>query len=150
MTLISAMSPRTISDEDAPADLDEKTVIYPAVETLRQIVGKAKNEPNAAAAAWHTEPYIRRLCAQFQDPILRIRLERDNFFVIEVKFPENSDTSAKIAVGPHGIVTHKIGSDRKHTGSTNGKTPHEGWPHLDNFERHLEDYGLPRRQHSLG
>ena len=141
--------PHTIGVEDAPGDLHEKTAIYAVVETLRRIVGKAKNEPKAAAA-WHAEPYIRRLCAQFQDPILRIRLTPDNFFVIEVKFPEDSETSGKIAVGPHGMVRHKIGRDRSYTVSTNGKLPHEGWPYLDNFEQHLEEYGLPRRQDSLG
>ena len=73
---------RTIRTEDAPADLDEKTAIYAAVETLRCIVGKVDNEPMAAAAAWHAEPYIRRLCAVFQDPIDSIRITPDNFIVI--------------------------------------------------------------------
>ena len=78
---------RTIRAEDAPADLQEKTVIYPAVETLRTIVGKADNELTAAAAAWRAEPYTRRLCTAFQDPIGSIRLTPDNFIVIRVKYP---------------------------------------------------------------
>lgn len=136
---------RTIPPEDAPADLQEKTVIYPAVETLRRIVGKVDNEPTAAAAAWHAEPYIRCLCSRFKDPIQGIRLLPDNFIVIEVKFPEDSDAYGKIAIGPHGVVRHKIGRGREHTDSTSGKTPHEGWPYLDSFERQLEEYGLPVR-----
>ena len=38
---------RTIHPEDAPADLQEKTVIYPAVEELRRIVGKVDNEADS-------------------------------------------------------------------------------------------------------
>ena len=140
---------RTICAEDAPADLDEKTAIYPAVETLRRIVGKADNDPEAAAAAWHAEPYVRRLCAAFQDPIRRIRLTPDNFIVIEVKFPEESDAYGKIAVGPHGVVRHKIGRSREYRDSTDGKVPPEGWPYLDSFEESLESYGLPKRQNEL-
>ena len=33
--------------------LQEKTAIYPAIEAPRRVVGKADNEPSAAAAAWH-------------------------------------------------------------------------------------------------
>ena len=140
---------RTICAEDAPTDLDEKTAIYPAVETLRRIVGKADNEPRAAAAAWHAEPYIRLLCSQFQDPIGKIRLTPENFIVIEVKFPVESDAYAKIAVGPQGMVRHKTGSGRHFTDSTDGKPPNEGWPYLDRFEETLESYGLPKRQNEL-
>ena len=140
---------RTICAEDVPTDLDEKTAIYPAVETLRRIVGKADNEPEAAAAAWHAEPYIRHLCAAFQDPIRRIKLTPDNFIVIEVKFPEESDAYGKIAVGPHGSVRHKIGSGREHRDSTDGKPPNEGWPYLNSFEETLESHGLPKRQNEL-
>ena len=136
---------RTIHAEDTPADLQEKTVIYPAVETLRRIVGKADNEPRAAAAAWHAEPYIRRLCSQFQDPIEKIRLTPDNFIVIEVKFPEEADAYARIAVGPRGMVRHKAGMGRNFTDSTDGEPPNEGWPYLHSFDETLESYGLPRR-----
>ena len=140
---------RTICAEDASTDLDEKTAIYPAVETLRRIVGQADNDPEAAAAAWHAEPYVRRLCAAFQDPIGKIRLTPDNFIVIEVKFPEESDAYGKIAVGPHGVVRHKIGRSREYRDSTDGKVPHEGWPYLDSFEESLESYGLPKRQNEM-
>ena len=135
---------RTILAEDAPADLQEKTAIYPAVETLRRIVGKAENEPRVAAAAWHAEPYVRRLCAAFQDPIDSIRLTPDNFIVIRVKYPESADAYGSIAVGPRGVVRAKIGRGHEHTDSTKGKNPSEGWPLLDDFERTLERYGLPR------
>ena len=140
---------RTIYAEDAPADLTEKTAIYPAVETLRRIVGMADNEPEAAAAAWHAEPYVRRLCSQFQDPIRRIRLAPDHFIVVEVKFPEESDAYGKIAVGPHGVVRHKIGRGYEFTDSTGGKIPSEGWPYLDSFEETLESYGLSKRHNQL-
>ena len=136
---------RTIPVEDAPADLQEKTVIYSAVETLRTIVGKADNEPAAAAAGWHAESYIRCLCSRFQDPIGSIRLRSDNFIVIEVKFPEDSDAYGRIAVGPNGMVRHKIGRGHGYTDSTRGKNPSEGWPLLDSFEEQLEQYGLLRR-----
>ena len=136
---------RTIRAEDVPADLHEKTTIYPATETLRRIVGKAANEPRAAAAAWHAEPYIRCLCSRFQDPIGSIRLTPDYFIVITVNFPESSDSYARTAIGPNGMVRHKIGRGREYTDSTSGRPPHEGWPHLDSFERQLEEYGLLRR-----
>ena len=138
-------SVRSVPPEDAPADLQEKTVIYPAVETLRRIVGMADNEPTAAASAWHAEPYIRCLCARFQDPIQSIRLTPDNFIVVEVKFPEGSDAYGKIAIGPLGVAGHRLGWNRGHTDATSGTTPYEGWPYLAHFERQLEEYGMPVR-----
>ena len=140
---------RTVRVEDAPGDLEEKTAIYPAVETLRRIVGEADNEPKAAAAAWHAEPYIRRLCAAFQDPIDDIRLTPDNFIVIRVKFPESSDAYGSIAVGPRGVVRAKFGRGHDFTDSTRGKNPSEGWPLLDSFEEALEGYELPKRRSEL-
>ena len=62
-----------------------------------------------------------------------------------MKFPEASDAYGKIAIGPHGVVRHKIGRGREYTDSTSGKTPHEGWPYLDDFERQLEEYGMSVR-----
>ena len=136
---------RIVDADDAPADLQEKTAIYPAVETLRRIVGKANNDPTAAAAAWHAEPHIRCLCARFQDPIQSVKLMPDSFIVIEVKFPEDSDAYGRIAIGPHGVARHKIGRGREYTDSTSGREPHEGWPYLDGFERILNEYGMPVR-----
>ena len=137
-------SVRTIRTEDAPTDLEEKTAIYAAVETLRRIVGKADKEPMAAAAAWHAEPYIRRLCTVFQDPIDSIRVTPDNFIVIRVKYPNNSDAYGRIAIGPRGVARAKIGRGHEFTDSTRGKSPPEEWPLLDDFERTLERYGLPQ------
>ena len=140
---------RTIDADDAPDDLGEKTAVYAAVETLRRIVGNADNEPEAAAAAWHADPYIRRLCAEFQDPIDCIRLTPDNFIVIEVGFPEDSDAYGKIAVGPRGTVRHKIRRGRENTDSTSRSSGIFGWPRLDSFEKVLSTYDLPRRSPSL-
>ena len=137
---------RTISGEDPPADLDEKTAVYPAVETLRRIVGQADDEPAAAAAAWHAEPYIRRLCAVFQNPIDAIQLTDDNFIVIRVKFPTDTDAYGKIAIGPRGMVRTKIGRGYESTDCTS-LSPPWGWPLLDDFERTLGQYGLPRQSH---
>ena len=141
---------RTIDAEDLPDDLDEKTVIYPAVETLRGIVDNAGSEPEAAAAAWHAEPYIRCLCAEFQDPIASIRLTPDNFIVIKVKFPEGSDAYGNIAVGPRGMVRHKIGKGREYTVTTSDSTSPFGWPFLASFEKVLSRYGLPSRRSAMG
>ena len=54
---------RTIRAEDAPANLQEKTEIYPAVETLRQIVGKVDNKPSGSGSglarrAVHPSPLL--------------------------------------------------------------------------------------------
>ena len=141
--------PRPITAEDAPADLDQKTAVYPAVETLRRIVGQADNEPLAAAAAWHAEPYIRLLCAAFQDPIGTIRLTPDNFIVIRVKFPTGTDAYGNIAIGPRGIVRAKIGRGYEFADTTSGRYPSEGWPRIDDVKQTLDQYGLPRRATSL-
>lgn len=135
----------TIDAEDAPDDLREKTLLYPAVEALRRIVGKALNEPEAAAAAWHAESYVRSLCAKFRDPIESIRLTPDNFIVIKVKFPEGSDAYGNIAVGPRGVARHKIGGGRGYTVTTHRDTSPLGWPVVARFEDVLITYGLPRR-----
>lgn len=130
--------------DNPPSDLDEKTAVYAAVETLRQIVGKTGNTVNAAAAAWHAEPYIRRLCAAFLDPIHSIRITDDDFVVIKLSYPESSDATGRIAIGPRGIARIRTSTANKVTDSTRGKDPIEGWPILDDFEQTLENNGLPR------
>lgn len=139
-------APRKIGAEDPPVDLEERTAVYSAVETLREIVGKADNEPHAAAAAWHAEPYIRRLCSAFRDPIAAIRLTEDNFIVIHIKYPEDADGYGTIAVGPRGVVRAKIGRDSGFMDSTRGKHPFRGWPLIhEDFEESISRYGLPKR-----
>ena len=138
--------PRTIGGQEPPVDLEERTAIYSATETLRRIVGQADNEPLAAAAAWHAEPYVRRLCAAFLDPIAGIRLTEDNFIVIRIRYPEVTDAYGNIAVGPGGIVRVKVGRGFEFTDSTRGKQPSYGWPLLlDDFEQTIGRYGLPKR-----
>lgn len=135
---------RTIDREQAPADLDEKTAIYPAVQDMRRIVGKTRNTPEAAAAAWHAEPFIRCLCATFQDPIESIRLTPDNFIVIEVKFPEGSEPYGRIAIGPRGVARYKIGKDSQYTITSHRDSSPLGWPILVGLEDTLSEFGLPR------
>lgn len=137
--------PRALDTHNLPMDLQEKTAVYASVDVLRNIVGRSGNRTDAAAAAWHAEPYVRSLCSAFEDPIGSIRLTPDNFIVIEIKFPEGSTAHGKIAIGPNGIARHKIGRGSNFTDATDGKSPHYGWPHLQHFDRTLEEHGLPRR-----
>ena len=82
-------APNRLDIGHLPDDLLEKTTVYEAITVLRHKVEQAGNDPNAASAAWHAEPYIGRPCAEFGDPIQSIRFD-DGHFVIDINFPAGS------------------------------------------------------------
>ena len=137
--------PHSYDAADPPADLEASVRIYAALRTLRQLVDEKDNDPLAASAAWHAEPYIRRLCASFEAPIAGTRLTDDNFIVIEIKFPDTSEGYGKIAIGPRGTARIKIGRGREYTDRTSRSNSIWEWPMLDNLEATLKEYGMPTR-----
>ncbi|MCY4370691.1 MAG: hypothetical protein OXF41_15060 [bacterium] len=132
-------------EDDPPKDLDEKTLIYSPVMDLRDLADRASSQ-EAASATWHAETYIRRLCATFTDPIKDIRID-DNCVVITVKFPDESEAYAKIAVGPRGTTHAKIGNRSGYSDTACKGSSYSLQSSLANMiESELRALGLPTPQ----
>ena len=127
-----------------PEDYEEVTTVYGAVQALRSLVGGpfGRQGTEAASAAWLIEPCIRHLCAVFDDPISNIRVTEDNYVVVSLKFPTESRSEGKIAVGPLGTASYRIKSDRGETSSLH----QEGWRLGSSIAGTLKEAGLPVRQ----
>ena len=138
--------PSSFDPADPPDDLEEKTRLYSVLRALRQKVHQTGKNQQAVCAAWHAEPCLRRLCAEFEDPIAGFRITEDGFIVAEINFPEEAGSEGKIAFGPQGTVSYKIGGRAKsNRGWAEGATA-EGWVVTAGVEDALRDHGLPTRR----
>lgn len=135
--------PFKFPDGEKPEDLLEKTAVYSALTTLRQLVEKCSlgNRTEAASSAWHIEAYIRRLCSRFEDPIRSIHITCDNFVVVTINFPEGNGSSGIAAIGPLGRGAHEF----KYIGGKRvGRIDSPGG-YGEGFFKDLENAGLPLR-----
>ena len=55
---------------------------------------EAERRTGAASAASHAEPYIRKLCSTFVDPIDSISMTDDDLLVVALKIPPNANARA--------------------------------------------------------
>ena len=86
-----------------PGDLRETAAVRAAVKALREAVAAdAGCRQDAAAAAWHAEPVLRFLCAEFGCAIAGIRVSEDDFIVVMTELSAASAVEASIAIGPEG------------------------------------------------
>ena len=138
--------PHSYDPADPPGDLEEKTTLYSVLRALRQKVHQTDNNQQVICAAWHAEPWLRRLCAEFDNPIAGFRVTDDSFIVADIGFPEESENEGKIAFGPLGTVAYKIGNRAKFNAGSTKSTTVEGWIVSATVEDDLRGYGLPTRQ----
>ena len=131
------------SPDNLPHNLHELTTTYSAVAALRQAVESLPQERRveAASSAWHAEPSIRRLCAEFEDPIQNIAISNDNYVLIKMKFPYESQAEGKIVVGPMGPGTLAVEIGRRHSLSPR----REAWLLNHTLGERLADAGLRPR-----
>ena len=107
------------SPDNLPHNLRELTTTYSAVSALRRAVERLPQErrTEAASSAWHAEPCVRRLCAEFEDPIQHIRISDDNGVIIKMKFPYEGQAEGQIVVGPLGTGTLAVDAEGRHSHS---------------------------------
>ena len=107
-------------DETLPADAREDAAVRAAVEALRVAVGAAHagGRQGAAAAAWHAEPLLRFLHAEFGCAIAGMRVSEDGFIVVTAKLTGNGPVEASIAVGPDGTCACTVSAGDTHLAST--------------------------------
>lgn len=105
-----AVAPNDYTALGLPDDLEEVTSVYGAVQALKQAVGKvsAVRRVEVSSAAWYAEPYIRRLCAKFENPIAGIAISDSNDIVIRLNFPPERETVAAAVVSPQGTAVCRI------------------------------------------
>ena len=134
------IAPHTYTEEDLPNDLYEKTTTYSTLIALRRAVEKCsvRRRTEAASSAWHIEPCIRRLCARFDDPIKTISISEDNYVVVAIKFPKESVSKARIAIGPLGSGMYEI----EYEGGKRGSRSENGWQLGESFLKVFEEAGL--------
>ena len=142
------IAPHSYTDAELPEDLHEKSTTYSSLIALRQAVENCsvRRRTEAASSAWHTEPCIRRLCTRFEDPIKTISISDDNFVVVDIKFPEESVSNARIAIGPLGSGMYKI----TYEGGERSSRGEDGWQHSESFLKVFEEAGLRVRTKLLG
>ena len=124
----------------AIAGVEKITVSYSSAESLRSSLYEYNNERRVeiASAAFFVEPYLRYLISAFEDPIGRISVTADNFVVLQMKFPTESQATGRIAVGPRGKGSYKIKTDDRESGGFIGDTGHP----TSGFQRALQEAGL--------
>ena len=105
-----AVVPNDYTALELPDDLEEVTSVYGAVQALKQAVNKvsAVRRVEVSSAAWYAEPYIRRLCAKFENPIAGIAIKDSNDIVIRFNFPPERGTVAAAVVSPQGTAVCRI------------------------------------------
>lgn len=136
----ASVAPFSFNTQNLPHDLYEMTTTYSALASLQILIRNLKGERKikAAASAWHAEPCIRRLCSIFEEPIENISISDSNFIVVTIKFPDESQSEAKIAIGPLGSCTFDIKSKGKRKTSFNGTV----WSLRRGVGKELEEAGL--------
>ena len=117
LTPASDASARVIPSSDArrlAVAVDEAAAAEAALAALRQRIGEVEGErrTRAASAAWHAEPYVRRLCSTFVDPIESVSMTDDDILVVALKIPHDVDGSASISFGPLGAHVYRIVTSR--------------------------------------
>lgn len=120
--LKSNASPRVIPSRDArhlAIAVDETAIAEAALAALRQRIEDVEGDrrTRAASAAWHAEPYIRKLCSTFVDPIESVSMTDDDILVVALKIPRDVDGSANISFGPLGAHVYRIVNSRSETNS---------------------------------
>lgn len=108
------IAPHPYSADELPGDLDQVVTTYSAVRALRHAVGNLEGarKVETASSAWHAEPCVRRLCAALEDPIRNVRVTKDNFIALAIKFPAGCRSEAELAFGPRGTSTASVRHER--------------------------------------
>ena len=120
-------------DETLPADLRETATVRAAVEALREAVGAATAESRkaAAAAAWHAQPLLRFLHAEFGCAIAGMRVSEDGFIVVTVELSGAGAVEVSITVGPEGTCACAVSARDTHLACTA--------PDVQSFERAVRE-----------
>ena len=105
-----AVAPKDYTALGLPEDLEEMTSVYGAVQALKHAVKRvsAVRRVEVSSAAWYAEPYVRRLCAKFENPIAGIAIKDSNDIVIRLNFPPERETVAAAVVSPQGTAVCRI------------------------------------------
>ena len=140
------LMPSSYDPANPPDDLEEKTRLYSVLRALRQKVHQTGNNQRAVCAAWHAESCLRRLCAEFEDPIASFWITEDSFIVADINFPKEVGSEGKIAFGPQGTVSYKIGERTKSIGGSAENATFDGWFVTVGLEDSLREHGLPIRR----
>ena len=123
--------------------VEEAAAAESALAALRQRVGDVEGErrTNAASAAWHAEPYIRKLCATFVDPIESVSMTEDGLIVVALNTPGDADSRASISFGPLGAHAYRSSTKNQQTESLGRPSPSFHVP--NSFLEKLAELGLP-------
>ena len=127
------VAPRPHDAETLPGDLRETATARAAVEALREAVGAADAECRkaAAAAAWHAEPLLRFLHAEFGCAIAGVRVSDDAFIVVTAELSAATAVEASITVGPEGTCACTVSAGDTHLACTA--------PDVQSFERAVKE-----------
>ena len=117
-----------------------------ALQALRSKVEQVQGDRRmrAASSAWHAEPWIRRLCEMFVDPIGAVWITDDDILVVDLKFPKGVDASAKIAFGPSGARVEAAKGKKSQLISRNSSSIETSYV-PESLVRKLSALGLERR-----
>lgn len=103
--------------EGLPAETREAATVDAAVEALRAAVDQLERGRDAAAAAWHAEPVVRRFCSTYGGVVAGVRVNEDSFIVVTATVPGDQVVEVMIAVGPDGVCACKVNAAGGHGAS---------------------------------
>ena len=105
-----SVAPNDYTALGLPDDLEEIASVYGAVQALKLAVERVSvvRRVEVSSAAWYAEPYIRRLCAKFENPITGIAIQDSNDIVIRLNFSPERETVAAAVVSPQGTAVCRI------------------------------------------
>ena len=145
------MIPGKISHADLPEDLAEMTTEYSAVSALISKVDEVSvsRRVRVASAAFYAERFIRQLCAEFIDPIKHIFILESDDIVVEISFPNESNTKGVFVVTPEGTASFELEAPRTFPRWTRGSSTESSFISLlpSDIEM-LTKFGLPVRSRS--
>ena len=136
--------PHSYSAEDVPSDLAEKLTIYPQIKQLRDLFAQSAKTIALASSAWHADPYVRRLCAKFKDPIASMEFNGNNL-VVRLNCRRSQGEFASLAIGPQGMACSNIGNIHWLSDAAGGGDQMQQGMLSDTIDRNLNKLGVSER-----
>ena len=136
--------------ENLSLNLHEAATIQSVLDALRSsILGPfetrrvaGRRYVEASSSVWHAEPCIRHLCSFFEDPIKKISMTDDNFIMLHLKFPDDSQWQGTVIIGPQGTCRYEI---KEHLNRTTGY-PNNAWELRNQILGDLQKTDMQTRQ----
>ena len=132
-------SNKSVGAYEDPRDVAAAAALQALRSKVEQVQGDRRMR--AASSAWHAEPWIRRLCKMFVDPIGAVLITDADILVVDLKFPKDVDASAKIAFGPSGARVEAAKGEKSQFISDNFSSIETSYA-LEAWVRNLSALGL--------